>query len=156
MSPEDLIATATRLAGGRRPGRRKQSDLKRAVSTAYYALFHAMCRNAADQLVGASRASRPQRAWVQAYRAVEHGHAKAQCQRDEVLRQFPQPVQDFAALFVELQAARHDADYDPTSEFSLSETRELIGRAREAVREFKAAGRNDRRAFAALVAFRRR
>ena len=50
---QDLLATARRLAKAS-PQKPRQSDLKRAISTAYYALFHAMARNAADMLVGAA------------------------------------------------------------------------------------------------------
>lgn len=155
MKPSDLLATCDHLLGGARRGRRRQSDLKRAVSTAYYALFHAMCRNAADQLIGATRSSRPQRAWVQTYRAVEHGMAKAQCQR-RVMEEFPKEIQDFAALFVELQGARHRADYDPTSSFTASEARTLVQRAAKAIRDFAKAAQRDRRAFAAFVVLKLR
>jgi hypothetical protein len=51
----DLIATARRLAKAS-PKRPRQSDLKRGVSTAYYALFHALARDCADLLVGAGEA----------------------------------------------------------------------------------------------------
>ncbi|MCY4185677.1 MAG: hypothetical protein OXC82_09925 [Rhodobacteraceae bacterium] len=37
MQPLDLISTARRLVG-----KPRQADLKRALSTAYYALFHAL------------------------------------------------------------------------------------------------------------------
>lgn len=154
MKPEDLIATAEKLAGGRRLGRRKQSDLRRAVSTAYYAMFHAMCRNAADQFIGATKAGRPNRAWMQAYRAVDHGPAKKQCSRQTILGEFPDAVQDFAATFVELQAERHRADYDPSANFTLSEARAFISRARRAIRELRGADARDRRAFAAYVALK--
>ncbi len=74
---EQLVVTARRLAGA---GRKKprQSDLKRAVSTAHYALSHAMARNAADMLIGV-RPDHPNKAWTQVYRALEHGPAKNAC-----------------------------------------------------------------------------
>ena len=53
----------------------RQADLKRAISTAYYALFHAMAKDAADMLVGVG-ADRPDKAWTQLYRALQHGDAK--------------------------------------------------------------------------------
>ena len=46
-----MIATARKLAKAS-PQKPRQADLKRAVSTAYYALFHAMAKDAADMLVG--------------------------------------------------------------------------------------------------------
>ena len=47
-----MIVTARRLAVANRT-KPRQSDLKRSISTAYYALFHAIAKDAADLLVGA-------------------------------------------------------------------------------------------------------
>ena len=52
MDWEELIAAARWLAsptGGRQPS---QSALKRAISTAYYAMFHALCYSNAETVVG--------------------------------------------------------------------------------------------------------
>jgi hypothetical protein len=73
----DLIATARRLAKAS-PKRPRQSDLKRGVSTAYYALFHALARDCADLLVGTGD-TRSEPAWAQVYRTLEHGVAKNSC-----------------------------------------------------------------------------
>lgn len=97
---------------GRTP---RQCDLKRAVSTNYYALFHALCRNAADCFIGGSDADRSRNAWIQAYRALEHGNAAQRCQSQQVMRKFPKPIEDFANLFVQAQKKRNSADYDPSS-----------------------------------------
>lgn len=74
---DDLIATARRLAraNAKKP---RQAELRRAVSTAYYALFHALARNCADLFVGTGDA-RSKGAWSQVYRALEHGFAKNAC-----------------------------------------------------------------------------
>ena len=57
MTPEDLIAQAGRLANAS-PKRPRDVDLRRAVSSAYYALFHEMARTGADLLVGTVGAHR--------------------------------------------------------------------------------------------------
>ena len=49
-----------------------QASLRRAISTAYYAVFHSLARIAADLIVGTDR----NEAWHQAHRALEHGSAK--------------------------------------------------------------------------------
>ena len=54
LIPRDLIATARRTVGTG-PGAPRQSDLRRAVSTAYCALFHCLARSSADTLVGKTR-----------------------------------------------------------------------------------------------------
>jgi uncharacterized protein (UPF0332 family) len=129
--------------------------LKRAVSTAYYAIFHAMCQNAADMIVGGTNADRSMPAWRQAYRAVDHGFAKNQCKNNKITK-FPKDVEDFASLFVESQDARHGADYDPFSTFTRSETIILIARAEQAIRTFSAVPKKDKRAFAVFVAMKER
>ena len=76
MTPRDLIQTARRLA---QPGAAQptQADLRRAVSTAYYALFHCLAATAADLLTGSSRSPE----WHQVYRALEHGKARSACRQ---------------------------------------------------------------------------
>ena len=53
VNPRDLIQTARRLteSGAAQP---TQADLRRAVSTAYYALFHCLAATVADLLTGAT------------------------------------------------------------------------------------------------------
>ena len=52
MNPQDLISGARLLAQGNgRRGRPRQADLCRAVSTAYYALFHTLAGCGADPAV---------------------------------------------------------------------------------------------------------
>ena len=156
MKPLDLITTARRLVttpGSQRP---RQSDLKRAVSTVYYALFHALCRNCADCLIGTTGADRSAPAWVQAYRSVDHGFAKGQCKNQSIIKRFPVDIQDFANLFVLLQEKRHDADYDPVSRFARSDVVEWIDAAEQSLKAFQLSKIKDRRAFAAWTALKTR
>ena len=53
MTPRDSMATARSLAKGD-PRRPSQANLRRAVSTAYYAMFHCLAGTAAFNLVAAS------------------------------------------------------------------------------------------------------
>ena len=159
MAPDNLISIARHLAAGQvglRRGRPRQTDLCRAVSAAYYALFHTLARCGADLLAGATRASRSQPAWEQIYRALEHGHAKNQCQNRAGLNRFPPEIQDFAEYFVLMQRHRHQADYAPTTDFSRVEILKMIEQAEEIVIGFSNAPANDRRAFAIYALFRQR
>jgi hypothetical protein len=146
---DDLLALAGRLAKAS-PTRPRQADLQRAVSTAYYALFRAVARNAADCFVGTVRANRPDRAWGQVFRALEHGFAKSAC---EVARNmtFPQDIKDCADAFADLQKARHDADYDPHHRLTRTDAIEAVEKAREAIAALRRAPVNDRRAFGPCV-----
>lgn len=156
MQPLDLIKTARRLVGKQGAKRPRQSDLKRAISTVYYALFHALCRNCADCLIGKTRASRSAPAWSQAYRAVEHGYAKHQCQNKSIIKKFPKKIEDFANLFRDLQLERHQADYDHNSQFRVSDVRTSTDVAELAIRNLNRAKSKDLRAFAAWTAMKKR
>jgi len=156
MKPADLVATARRIlrhSGAKRP---RQTDLKRAMSTAYYAVFHQLCWNTADTFIGTKSAQRSTPAWRQAYRSVDHAFAKTQCRKSSVMEQFPQAIQDFANAFVELQIARHDADYDPLHRLARSEVSSEIDKAERVIQQFPSVPISDRRAFAAWVTLKHR
>ena len=58
MNPQDLLRIAEGLARGALSsgrGRPRQAELRRAVSAAYYALFHTLALCGASTLVGAAR-----------------------------------------------------------------------------------------------------
>ena len=98
--------------------------MNRAVSTAYYALFHTMARLCADTIAGTGK-TRSTKAWQQTYRALAHGFAKNACAQVRS-RGFSPEITRFAMAFVELQQLRHDADYDPTKSFKRSDVIPLI------------------------------
>ena len=137
-------------------GRPRQDELRRAVSCAYYAMFHALASCCADMLVGATRARRRQEAWRRTYRALEHGHAKNQCANARMLSGFPPAIQDFGELFIYMQRRRHTADYDPDANFSRSDVIQFIDETEIVIAEFESVDARDRRAFAVFVLLRNR
>ena len=157
MDPDDLIEIARHLAAdaGDR-GRPRQAWLRRAVSAAYYALFHAMARSCADALVGSTRANRSQAAWRQAYRALEHSHARNQCKNKAVMEKFPEEIQSFGQTFIEMQEQRHAADYDPDPKLLRTDVKQLIDETAKAITEFDKTTPADRKAFAIYVLLRTR
>lgn len=154
MRPHDLLTAAADLANAGK-GKPKQAHLRRAVSTAYYALFHALARNCADHLIGASRASRSNPAWNQVYRALRHGSVKDACRQTTILARFPRSIQEFADVFVQAQTKRERAAYDPDERVFKSSVLADIATAADAVRKLEDAAAKDRRAFAAFVLFKR-
>jgi uncharacterized protein (UPF0332 family) len=108
----DLLTTAGQLAQlhQRRP---RQADLRRAVSTAYYALFHGLAETAADRLVGATPPARRSLAWS---RVLNHTSAKKAWVRAEQFSDSADLLL-FTSTFPELQDLRHQADYDPNVRF---------------------------------------
>ena len=151
VSQRDLLETARDLAGASGGPPPSQASLRRAVSTTYYALFHCMAENCADMLVGEPGSGRSQPAWLQAYRALEHGRAKERCQRQDFILRFPPQIQDFAEEFAAMQGRRHTADYDPSASFTQSAVIEDIDLAERRIAQFRQAPERDRRAFAAYV-----
>lgn len=125
------------------------------MSTAYYALFHCLARSCADTLVGKTRAHRSGPAWRQAYRALEHGHARTQCS-GPAIRTFPPEIREFAESFADMQQKRHQADYDPEGYWRKSYVEEDINAAADAIESIEAAPVQDRRAFAVFVLLRNR
>ena len=157
MNPPHLIAIARQLAAreGRR-GRPRQTDLCRAISAAYYAMFHTLARCGADLLAGATRSGRSQPAWEQTYRALEHGHARNQCRNQSMVSRFPLDVQDFAEHFANMQLHRQFADYAPVTDFDRSRVAYLVDLTERTINLFNGVPTRDRRAFAIYVLFRTR
>ena len=149
MRPLDFIRTARDLTttSSRRP---RQANLRRAVSTTYYAMFHCLAGSCADLIVGGAGASRSKHAWRQTYRALDHRTSRKRCESQDI-RQFPVEIRDFANVFVDLQKKRHRADYDPYAVFSKLEVVQGIQEAEKIIGDFVRAPRKDRRAFAVYV-----
>ena len=155
MNPQELLRIARQLANGgstSRPGTPSDDELRRAISTAYYALFHSLAASCADTLIGTNPISRKQVLWEQTYRTLEHGRAKERCARG-MIGIFPQDIQSFAAQFVDMQSQRHDADYKPSAQFSKSEVLRLINESEIRITAFENKSADDRRAFAVYVLF---
>lgn len=148
-----MIVTARKLANAS-PKKPRQADLRRAISTAYYALFHAMAKDAADMLVGVGP-DRPDKAWTHTYRSLQHGDAKSACEAVRNLN-FPSTLKSCADAFVALQQRRHDADYDPDYRVLRADAFDAIQQAEDAIRDLRASPRRDRRAFAVQILIKKR
>ena len=125
---DDLLDLADHLAR-LEPGRPKDSSLRRSVSTAYYALFHALAYNCSDELVGWRK---PWEVFKPIYRSLDHGSAKKYFERSAGRHQNPSIAQ-IGTAFIALQEARHRADYDPQPSFGRKEALDYCAQARFAV-----------------------
>ena len=153
MNPEMLIMIARLLARIDSSETPNNDELRKAISCAYYALFHALCNCVAEQWVGFDEELRGSDAWVLAYRLLEHGKVKAGCIKISNSKNFPQELKTVAQVFLIVQSMRHRADYDPRSHFSLVGTLEAINSVEEAIRKLMNADANDRMAFISFLAF---
>jgi hypothetical protein len=111
---DDLLEQAHHLAT-REAGEPKQASLRRAVSTAYYALFHLLIDEAVSQW-----SVERQRSILA--RTFDHGKMKGIC--DGVLHSansgadLPAELSLVASYFIQLQQHRHVADYDNAKDWS--------------------------------------
>ena len=140
MNWQHSIEAARMLAGSHETipapvGRPRQSMLRRAVSTAYYAMFHALCESNADTLVGQSPPGPHTNLWVETYRALQHRTAKNRLASYIQLTQEPS-VHNFGQVFVNMQQQRISADYDPRARFVRSEVVASIDRSEAAINAF--------------------
>ena len=144
---QDLIDTSRSLTTPQQPNTLPpEGSLRRAVSTAYYAMFHALANSNADCLVGTANTTLNRHVWSRVYRGLEHRDAKRNLQRDQHL--FSKRVRVFADTFVQLQAQRHIADYDPDQTFSFSVALNWIDRAEEAINDFMSVPIDERKGVA--------
>ena len=107
-----LLACAHAGLQGR--GRARSAFIRRAVSDAYYALFHSLAEMCANSLVGSTR--RRTEAWRRVYRTLDHVQVREKLRRADVSAIHP-AVSKIAPNFARLQDARHAADCDPKSAF---------------------------------------
>jgi len=109
INPPELLSLSRHLVD-RNPGAQIEGDLRRAISTAYYAVFHLLITAAMSNIVK-DIAFRPRLG-----RAFQHGQMKNFC--EEYFRKNPDKATDelllIADAFRELHAAREEAEYDGT------------------------------------------
>jgi hypothetical protein len=77
LNPEHLLEQAGRLIAPGLRGQPRQVDLRRAISAAYYAVFHAALTLAADHFVGVTRRATSQYSLV--YRSIDHRSLRDLC-----------------------------------------------------------------------------
>lgn len=147
------------VSAGRGP--RRQVDIRRAISTAYYGVFHYILASAADELIGASRQKTGRYRLL--YRSIDHRTLSTICGD---VRKSPVPpryhpyvptngfghgIKAFSFAFRELQFRRHLADYDPGIRFKLTDAEIVIRMAKEAVDQFRLAPEAERKDFLTLL-----
>lgn len=139
---QDLLEQARHLID-RDPTRPKQASLRRAISTAYYALFHLLLDEATRmmasdpglrRLIGRAFAHDEMKKASNAFKSTGlPPHVQAICGAG-----VPKDLKDLAGIFVELQEARHEADYKLDRSFTRAHARYLVDRAGQAFQSWNA------------------
>jgi len=136
----DLLEQARHLAK-REPKKPRQASLRRAVSNAYYALFHFMLYEATLLLFPNKPAGLRERA----SRAFSHGDVRTVCEtwgKGNAIVDFAtapnEPMlRDIAATLRDLHERRQWADYDLTKTFDRVEVLRLIDKVENAMVDWK-------------------
>ena len=153
VSPARLIEVATQLTLTSADAPEHQERLRRAVSTAYYAMFHSLANSNANILVGDAPSDNNTAAWNRTYRALDHGTARSRFRNTEHMASFPREVREFADTFIDLQSERHTADYNPSPTFTVSGALRTIDQARQAILRFAGTSLEIRRNLATYILF---
>jgi len=136
VNPQHLLELAAR-SSTLAAGRPRQANLRRAVSTVYYALFHALTQSGA-KLIG-------RRDYLRRVIARKFTHAAMKKVSEEFgqgkfpilvaipFSEVPDELVEIARLFVRLQQERHRADYDAQAVFVLSAVNELVAQGKAAL-----------------------
>jgi len=161
LNPDHLIEQAEQLARPPANGAPRQADLRRAVSTTYYALFHAILVDVADQLAG--RARRNSVEYSLAYRSVPHRQLANLCEElskttlgakyrpFEPNGGFGADLLAVASALIDLQEKRHSADYDPLYRVTASDASLTVQAGRAALNHWRSVPRNRRRLFVLIL-----
>ena len=146
-----LLSYATSTLRGRSRGLQRNTELRRATSSAYYALFHGLIEQASDLLVGGSNRRSPR--YLLIYRSFDHRSMAKACRSATKppsrlgIASFSIELQRVATAFVQLQDHRHDADYNPNQSYKRSQVEGFIKLARSALSELKRAPAEQRDLF---------
>jgi len=163
LNPEHLFAQSERLIQQRSSGPPRQVDTRRAISAAYYGIFHATAIAAADLFVGRALRGLPRYNLV--YRGINHRDLSDLCKtvmattlKAKYLQYCPpggfgDDMKGFAAAVVELQEKRHSADYDPAGRVVTRDAQYALSMARRAAHQFDATAPGEREIFLTLLLF---
>lgn len=142
MNPVHLLEHAGKIASSD-PAELNASVLRRAISTAYYSVFHL--------LTGAGSARIASHKVIQQTVSRKYDHGKMLKVSDSIAKGYvkdplksllgPVPTEliQVASIFAELQEKRHLADYDsrPSADFSPLQTIQTVEQAKKAFSEWE-------------------
>ena len=161
LTPDHFFEQAEKLAAAPQAGAPRQVDLRRAISSAYYGIFHFVSAELADEVVGSSKRNTPHYGLV--YRSINHQPLKDIC--NDLAKQTPPQryvpylpnggigpsIQAFATALVELQEKRHRADYNPTARFRTRDALLAVTTGRRAIARFSNASKTRRSTFLLML-----
>ena len=149
LDPTVLIDSADYAVNNALPGGPSREVIHRAISTAYYAVFHAINASNADIQHGVPTNAAAAQAWTSTYRRMRHGFATRSLGRH--LFSLTYHAQSLANHFTNLKTARETADYDPNRILTAGDANYWIGAAKAALSALRAMTAADRQTFSNIT-----
>ena len=153
---DDLIESAELLCSsalGRTPS---QAMLKLGVYASYQALLHCLQNMCADGFIGdESVEDRPDKAWHEVYRSLQHEVLRRACSHQD-MRFFPPEFRYVGKGVLSLQKARYAAGYSLMSFVELGQAEGYIRLAKDCIKIIRNARTKDKLAFATWIVFERK
>lgn len=128
-----------------------EGHIRRAISAAYYAVFHTLAKSNADLFAGVSQTAPTIDAWARVYRRLEHRRARNNLRSAH--SKLSPDADRFINAFDSLQNQRHLADYDPITTLSLNSAITALDQAEDAINRFNRLTESDRRYLASFSLF---
>lgn len=137
-------------------GRQSSALRRRAISTAYYAVFHAIAKVCAEVVLGDHDQTSDN--FIRVYRALDHGPLKNAWENKDSPLQKNADLKKIGNLVVPIQSERIRADYLPPlpHPFTYSKSRAIVQQARLAVDALDSLSSDDRRTLAIGLLFAKR
>ncbi|MCY4167921.1 MAG: hypothetical protein OXE82_06535 [Rhodobacter sp.] len=141
----ELLEQAHFLAR-KEPKKPTQASLRRSVSASYYALFHLLVDEATKLMLAGNVRGSLRDSLARAFRHAAMKQTAVAFNRSSIpprlasgfdSQHIQQPLIDVATAFVQLQEARHDADYNRALRFTRREAIDLADLAEQAFRDWR-------------------
>ena len=149
LDPTALIDSADQAVNNAPPISPSREAIHRAISTAYYAVFHAISAINADVQHGVPTNPAAAQAWINTYRQMRHGFATRSLSQN--LFSLIQDARHLTNGFINLKTARETADYDPNRVMTVGDANYWIGQARAALIAMQAMTAADRQTFSNIT-----
>lgn len=114
--------------------------LRRAISSAYYSMFHCLAESCAKFMAGEYDAAGASAEWLEVYRALDHGAIRSRTGNGMKLDEFSDGARMFIAVLLELQGRRSEADYNPRATFGALDVEDDFMNAEDAMAAFDGIG----------------
>jgi len=135
---------------------RTESDLRRATSDLYYALFHALCGALVQDPPNTDSSAEYIERYISLYRIPDHRQVEKRCRDTRSLNEFDPKLQRFAKQLVAMKNKRELADYHPLHKFDISAVGNDLETVKVTLEGFVQVSNLERARFATFIGMGRR